>query len=145
MGLPGLLCAKLGASQVLLTDYEPVVVDHLRRNAEQNGVAPRCSFLALDWFDRAPLAPAQRHAYHLLLLADVIYAAAVVQPLVATLRALLRPDSGGWVARWRERRAGGRECLAGTVQWSLQAAVALGLCLYLLLHPCCAFLGLLGR
>lgn len=95
MGLPGLLCAKLGAAHVLLTDYEPVVVDQMRRSAERNGVAPACAFLALDWFDHAQqLAPAQRGSFDLLLLADVIYAAAVVGPLVATLRALLRPGAG---------------------------------------------------
>lgn len=94
MGLPGLLCAKLGATQVLLTDYEPQVVGALRQNAELSGVAPACSFLALDWFNLSSLAPHQQHAYDLLLLADVIYAAAVVGPLVATLQALLKPDSG---------------------------------------------------
>lgn len=96
MGLPGLLCAKLGAAHVLLTDYEPVVVDQMRRSAARNGVAPTCTFLALDWFDHArQLAPAQRAAFDLLLLADVIYAAAVVGPLVGTMRALLRPGAGG--------------------------------------------------
>lgn len=95
MALPGLLCARLGAAHVLLTDYEAVVVDQMRRSAERNGVAPVCSFLALDWFDHArQLAPAQRGAFDLLLLADVIYAAAVVGPLVATLRALMRPGTG---------------------------------------------------
>lgn len=94
MGLPGLLCAKLGARHVLLTDYEPVVVAQIQQNAEQNAVAARCACLALDWFDLAPLAPEQRHAFDLLLLADVIYAAAVVGPLVATLRTLLRPQTG---------------------------------------------------
>ena len=91
MGLPGLLCAKLGAAAVLLTDYEPVVVRHLAGNAALNGVQQRCTCAALDWFDLAPLAPAQRGAYDLLLLADVIYAAAVVVPLVQTLLALLKP------------------------------------------------------
>lgn len=94
MGLPGLLCAKLGARHVLLTDYEPVVVAQIQQNAEQNAVAARCACLALDWFDLAPLAPEQRHAFDVLLLADVIYAAAVVGPLVVTLRTLLRPQTG---------------------------------------------------
>jgi predicted nicotinamide N-methyase len=104
MGLPGLLCAALGAASVLLTDYEPVVVEALRRNAELNGVARVCSFLSLDWLDLSPLAPAQRGAQDLLLLADVIYAAAVVRPLVATLRALLRPQSGAALVAHRIRR-----------------------------------------
>lgn len=104
MGLPGLLCAKLGAASVLLTDYEPVVVDALRRNAALNGVASACTCLSLDWLDLSPLAPAQRAAHDLVLLADVIYAAAVVQPLVAALRALLRPQSGAALVAHRIRR-----------------------------------------
>ena len=98
MGLPGLLCAQLGAASVLLTDYEPLVVAQLRQNAALNSLQQRCCFQALDWFDLAPLAPAQRAAQDLLLLADVIYAAAVVEPLVQTLLTLLRPGTGAALA-----------------------------------------------
>ena len=104
MGLPGLLCAKLGAATVLLTDYEPVVVRHLASNVALNGVQQRCTCLALDWFDLAPLAPAQRGVYDLLLLADVIYAEAVVRPLAQTLLALLKPTGALLLARWRPTR-----------------------------------------
>lgn len=105
MGLPGLLCAKLAAQHVLLTDYEPMVVALIQQNAELNAVAARCACLALDWFNLAPLAPEQRHVFDLLLLADVIYAAAVVGPLVATLCTLLRPRTGACV--WQGRLGGG--------------------------------------
>ena len=64
----------------------------MRDNARLSGVAAACAFLPLDWFDLSPLPPADRGAKSLLLLADVIYAAAVVGPLVATLRALLAPE-----------------------------------------------------
>lgn len=94
MGLPGLLCAKLGAQHALLTDYEPVVVAQIQQNAELNAVDACSTSLALDWFDLAPLAAEQRHAFDLLLLADVIYAAAVVGPLVNTLCTLMRPQTG---------------------------------------------------
>ncbi|PRW20580.1 hypothetical protein C2E21_8960 [Chlorella sorokiniana] len=104
MGLPGLLCAALGARHVLLTDYEPVVVAQIQQNADLNAVAASCAYLALDWFNLAPLAPEQRHAFDLLLLADVIYAAAVVGPLVTTLRALLRPQTGVALVAHRIRR-----------------------------------------
>ena len=115
MGLPGLLCSALGAARVLLTDYEPVVVERLAQNAALNGLAARCSTQALDWFDRSSLAPADAAAFDLLLLADVIYAAAVVEPLVATLRVLLRPGTGASGARGRG--AGGwrsRSCRGGS-------------------------------
>jgi predicted nicotinamide N-methyase len=98
MGLPGLLCAQLGAASVLLTDYEPLVVEQLRQNAALNSLQQRCCFQALDWFDLAPLAPAQHAAHDLVLLADVIYAAAVVEPLVQTLLTLLRPGTGAALA-----------------------------------------------
>ncbi|PSC67991.1 S-adenosyl-L-methionine-dependent methyltransferase [Micractinium conductrix] len=104
VGLPGLLCAKLGARSVLLTDYEPLVVEQQRRNAKLNGAAAACSFLPLNWLDLSSLAPEQRHVWDLLLLADVIYAAAVVRPLVATLLALLRPGSGAALVAHRIRR-----------------------------------------
>lgn len=92
VGLPGLLAVKQGATRVLLTDYEPLVVEQLRANAELNDVAQRCSYLALDWFDLSTLRPDQRGAVSLLLLADVIYAAAVVQGLVDTMCAVLHPQ-----------------------------------------------------
>lgn len=95
-----MLCAKLAARHVLLTDYEPLVVDRMRSNAQLNGLQGVCAFQALDWLDLSTLAPAQRRAHDLLLLADVIYAAAVVRPLVDTLLALLQPGTG-------ERRGGG--------------------------------------
>lgn len=103
MGLPGLLCARLGASQVLLTDYEPVVVNRLADNAALNGLSDRCAARVLDWFALAALPAVQRQAYDLLLLGDVIYAAAVVGPLVDTIAALLRPRSG---ETWRGKGGG---------------------------------------
>ena len=141
MGLPGLLCAKLGAQHVLLTDYEPVVVAQIQQNAELNAVAARCACLALDWFNLAPLSPEQRQAFDLLLLADVIYAAAVVGPLVATLRALLRPHAGAWQEGcWRGRpmleagfssRAQAAGLSFGHAGWQLQQGLA---CIGLQMH-----------
>ena len=121
MGLPGLLCAKLGAQHVLLTDYEPVVVAQIQQNAELNAVAACCVSLALDWFDLAPLAPEQRHAFDLLLLADVIYAAAVVGPLVNTLRTLMRAQTGEGPggSGWGRQRA-----VIGGMIWSMRKCMA---------------------
>lgn len=126
MGLPGLLCAKLAAQHVLLTDYEPMVVARIQQNAELNAVAARCACLALDWFNLAPLAPEQRHAFDLLLLADVIYAAAVVGPLVATLCTLLRSQTGAWQGRaWGACSSRAHLLqLHASAGWSLDRAVA---------------------
>ena len=68
------------------------VVDQLEKSGARNGVAPLCEASRLDWLDLATLAPAQRGAADLVLLADVIYAEAVVGPLVATLLLALHPQ-----------------------------------------------------
>lgn len=95
MGLVGLLCAALGAQHVLLTDYEPQVLAHLDKNAALNGLQKRCASLRLDWRQpAASLAQQQQGSWHRIVAADVLYASAVVQPLIATLRLLLHPEGG---------------------------------------------------
>lgn len=69
------------------------VLAHLHSNAALNGLQARCSSMHLDW--RAPaegLAAGQRGCWRLLLAADVLYASAVVQPLIDTLRLALHPQ-----------------------------------------------------
>ena len=91
----GLLCAALGAQHVLLTDYEPQVLAHLDKNAALNGLQKRCASLRLDWRQpAASLAQQQQGNWHRIVAADVLYASAVVQPLIATLRLLLHPEGG---------------------------------------------------
>lgn len=120
MGLVGLLCAALGAQHVLLTDYEPQVLEHLQQNAALNGVQQRCASLRLDW--RAPaagLAPEQRRSWRRLVAADVLYASAVVQPLIATLRLLLHPEgepTAGEAGR-RRRQQGCLPCTQRGRAW----------------------------
>lgn len=89
----GLLCAALGAQHVLLTDYEPEVLAHLQDNAALNGLQQRCDSLRLDWRQpAASLAPQQQGSWQRVVAADVLYASAVVQPLISTLRLLLHPE-----------------------------------------------------
>lgn len=93
MGLVGLLCAALGAQHVLLTDYEPQVLAHLQDNAALNGLQQRCASLRLDWRQpAASLAPQQQGSWRRVVAADVLYASAVVQPLISTLSLLLHPE-----------------------------------------------------
>lgn len=68
---------------------------HLTSNAALNGLQQRCSCLRLDW--RAPaegLAAGQQGRWRLVLAADVLYASAVVQPCIDTLRLALHPEGG---------------------------------------------------
>lgn len=88
-GLPGILCAKLGAASVLLTDYEPLVVEQLAKNIAANGAAGCCSTQLLDWQQLRDLPAGQRCAWRLILAADVLYARVIVAPFVAALQALL--------------------------------------------------------
>jgi SAM-dependent methyltransferase len=49
-GLPGILCAQLGASHVLLTDFVPAVLDIARDNVEGNpAVSAVCQVARFDW------------------------------------------------------------------------------------------------
>ena len=120
MGLPGLLCAKLGAAAVLLTDYEPVVVRHLAGNAALNGVQQRCTCAALDWSD--PLGGSgvrqdQAHSWPLVLAADVLYVSAMAQPLLLTLGVLLHPLEGAAARK--------RWCLLGVTAYVCACRCAL--------------------
>jgi SAM-dependent methyltransferase len=49
-GLPSILCAQLGASHVLLTDFVPAVLDIARDNVEGNpAVSAVCQVARFDW------------------------------------------------------------------------------------------------
>mmetsp|Transcript_30311 Transcript_30311/g.98904 ORF Transcript_30311/g.98904 Transcript_30311/m.98904 type:complete len:369 (-) Transcript_30311:73-1179(-) len=106
-GLPGLLLANVAASEegtsifgggierVVLTDIVPTTLDNLWHNTTT--LAPltsrtlRCTVAALDWYQ----PPAQTAAAHadvdLILAADCVYDPDIVEPLLATLGALLQP------------------------------------------------------
>lgn len=88
MGLVGLLCASLGASSVLLTDYESRVLSYAEHSATTG-----CTTQRLDW--RSPgegLRAEQRGTWRRVVAADVLYCTAIAQPLAATLQMLLRPE-----------------------------------------------------
>ena len=99
-GLPGLLLARMGESieRVVLTDALPATLDNLRRNVAQLEPphAARCHVAALDWHQ--PVATTARshgqlseHGVDLILAADVVYDPELVEPLLATILALLQP------------------------------------------------------
>lgn len=93
MGLVGLLCAALGAQQVVLTDYEPQVLQHMGHNATLNGLQHCCTSQRLDWQDpSSSLRPEQRGTWRVVVAADVLYASVVVQPLLETLKMMLHEE-----------------------------------------------------
>jgi predicted nicotinamide N-methyase len=54
----GLMCAKLGAREVCMTDYHPSVLQNVARNIELNG-CQNTVVKKLDFFEIAQLRPAQ--------------------------------------------------------------------------------------
>lgn len=104
VGLPGLLAARLGASRVVLTDYEPQVVAHVARNAALCDVAANVSGLCLDWTKLDALPSIHAHSYPVLLAADVLYIADIMPGFVAAVCALLAPG-GVAIVGHQTRRA----------------------------------------
>lgn len=70
VGVVGLAAGALGASRVLLTDYDPIAVHLSERNAKANGLADVCCAQSFDWCqpEQTPvclpskLAPCRPHA-----------------------------------------------------------------------------------
>ncbi len=88
-------CGSVACTQPLLPARDLQVLSHLASNAALNGLQRRCSCARLDW--SAPevgLAAGQRGRWRLVLAADVLYASAVVQPFINTLRLALHPHGG---------------------------------------------------
>mmetsp|Transcript_29481 Transcript_29481/g.41096 ORF Transcript_29481/g.41096 Transcript_29481/m.41096 type:complete len:285 (-) Transcript_29481:430-1284(-) len=85
-GLPGILCAKLGAAKVSLTDTaaNSKVLENLRINCRENKVDDFCKVQELCWgefsLETLALAP------DLLLGADVFYDSEAFEDVLATLR-----------------------------------------------------------
>lgn len=95
MGLVGLLCTKLGAASVLLSDYEPAVLAHLGSNVALNSLQPRCRTQQLDFrHPGAGLRPDQQRTWRLAVAADVLYCEAIVPHFIATLKLALHAQGG---------------------------------------------------
>ena len=86
VGLPGLLAARLGASQVILTDYEPQVVAHMAHNTSLCNISN-----TIDWTKLNELPAEHASAFQIILAADVLYIAEIMPGFVAAMCALLAP------------------------------------------------------
>jgi len=113
-GLPGLVCAKLGASSVVLTDLVellPLMVN----NIAHNFVEGTCRAETLDWLTAnvSPLAAVNREAegpLDVVLAADVVYVEEQ-EPLMGALLALMAPGHTQLVLAYKNRNPGDREYL----------------------------------
>jgi predicted nicotinamide N-methyase len=91
VGLPGLMCAQLGAdapSQVTLTDLSTQLIDRMRENAEHNAKAgtPLPEAALLNWDEQAAADSALSCGeYDVIIGADLVYNPAHVSQLVKTV------------------------------------------------------------
>jgi predicted nicotinamide N-methyase len=89
-GLPGLLCAHLGALSVLLTDFEDAVLDIARSNVTANPDTCAVTAVArLDWTGDVAAFVRDHGVFDVVLAADCVYnsehAAAVAQVIAALM------------------------------------------------------------
>ena len=91
IGLPGLICAQLGAdapSQITLTDLSPQLIDRICANAEHNAKAgtPLPEAALLNWDEQAAAESSlDCGEYDVIIGADLVYSPAHVSQLVKTV------------------------------------------------------------
>jgi hypothetical protein len=100
IGVPGMLCASLGASSVTLTDYHPLVLSRLQTNLQRNPhITSRCTVEEVAW---GSVGAAQHH--QLLLGADLAVSERGAAQLAETVLARIAPG-GVFIYAHEERRA----------------------------------------
>lgn len=99
-GVPGVLLATQRAQRVVLTDYEEHVLKLLRKTIAVNRVGTTCSACRLDWSNLHDLSSDLRHAFDLVLAADVVYTSAAAQPCADAIDAVLADDGAGELLLW---------------------------------------------
>eukprot|EP00041_Stephanoeca_diplocostata_P012992 m.221060 g.221060 ORF g.221060 m.221060 type:complete len:319 (-) comp19179_c0_seq4:569-1525(-) len=72
-GIPGILAAKLGAADIVLTDFEDGVLEVTRRNVEANNELGSCRIVKLDWRDNLKNFVEEHGTFDIVLAADVVY------------------------------------------------------------------------
>lgn len=115
-GVPGIVAAQLGASEVAITDMSQIV-PLISRNIELNSVQATCSAKPLEWSaaEDSPLAAARRKAtglkpLNIVLAADVLYVEEQ-EPLVSAVEALLEPKDTIFILAYTQRTIADRAYL----------------------------------
>jgi len=95
-GLPSIVAAKYGASRVMATDMEAKTLQQLDQVAILNNCQDKLELYQMNWYDSIPTTekgndePPDFQA-DIVMASDVIYADAMVTPLVHTVRKYLKP------------------------------------------------------
>ena len=107
VGMCGILCAKLGAAFVTLSDFEDALLDALDRSVADNGVGDACVARAVDWTKEAERLPTPaanpRHvmpddaAFDVIIGSDVLYERQHVAALPACVDRRLARDGVCWL------------------------------------------------
>ena len=112
VGACGILCAKLGARAVVLSDFEEPLLDALERSIALNDVGDRCVVAAVDWrrelrLERTPGARALDDAdvFDVIIGTDVLYEKSHVDALPACIARRLAPNGACFLVN-AERYAG---------------------------------------
>ena len=100
--LPSILCAKLGASMALATDYpDPELVNNIEYNIKMNKVQNNCKSLGFIWgndiSDILSLIsgpPVERKTFDTIILSDVIFNHTEHYKLLKTCKQLITPKTG---------------------------------------------------
>jgi len=103
VGLPSIVVAKLGASDVVMTDMVQLL-ELGTRNAEANDVIDKVEVLELDW-DKPEASPVHGRHFDYVIAADVIYKEAVGK-LKKALRAVVQNETVFVLAYFCRARAG---------------------------------------
>jgi len=99
IALPGIVAARGGAADVLLTDWSDDAIAFAAENAERNGVRVRTA--VQSWADPGPLRI--EAGWDLVLASDVLYEERNVLPLLAALDELVGPAGEVWLTDPRRR------------------------------------------
>jgi predicted nicotinamide N-methyase len=106
-GVVGMLCKKLGANQVILSDHDQRSIDHMTQDIVKNSVD--VNILNLDWFtfQRTQLSADFLHSQPFRLVAgDVLYKHLLIQPFFTVLQQLLCHIPGSQILLCHVPRAG---------------------------------------
>jgi len=108
-GVLGMLCHRLNASRVVLTDNDPRSLTHMAVDCERNKV--EATICSLDWFD----APSAAAGLMLdsggpgtlrIVAGDVLYKQALLDPFMSTVHSLLSSTAGSEMLLCHVPRAG---------------------------------------
>ena len=93
-GVAGMICAKLGAGHVCLTDHDQRSLDHMHTDCADNKIA-NTSVARFDWYSPdfglfdATMAALKGEVQVRLVAGDVIYKSLLIEPFFAVVRELL--------------------------------------------------------